>query len=157
MKVYLLKQTQILPLSLERAWQYFSNAANLPDLTPPWLKFEVQSELPERMYPGMIARYTVRPILGIPMQWVTEITQVEEKRYFIDEQRFGPYRFWHHQHHFREVVDGVEMTDLVHYALPLGPAGQLVHSLSVYAKLQDIFAYRRQVLEHRFGEKRRAK
>lgn len=105
----------------------------------------------EEMYPGLIIRYRIRPFLGIPIEWVTEITHVVEPRLFVDEQRFGPYRFWHHQHLFRETAGGVEMVDLVHYALPFGPLGRVVNHLLTVAQLEGIFAYRRGVLERTFG------
>lgn len=151
MKLYALKSEQRLPLSLPDAWDFFSNPANLQEITPPAMRFEVTSELPARMHPGLIVTYRVRPLLGVPVQWVTEITHVVEPFLFVDEQRFGPYRFWHHQHHFREVPGGVEMTDLVHYAPPT-PAAPLLDWLLIGGKLKEIFGYRREVLIRRFGE-----
>jgi ligand-binding SRPBCC domain-containing protein len=103
------------------------------------------------MYPGMLIEYTVRPLFGLPVRWVTEITHVREHEYFVDEQRAGPYRFWHHEHHFRPVEGGVEVRDLVSYRLPLGPLGSLINRLAVRGRLAQIFEYRRRVLEDRFG------
>lgn len=99
-----------------------------------------------KMYPGLIIEYSIRPLLGIPVYWMTEITQVAPLRYFIDEQRFGPYSFWHHQHHFEAKDDGTEMTDIVHYRLPLGPLGTLAHRLFVRKRLEAIFDYRRKII-----------
>lgn len=149
MKLHTLQTVQRLPIPLAVAWDYFSNAANLARITPRSLGFEVTSELPGRMYAGMIVTYRVRPLLGVALTWVTEITHVDEPRLFVDEQRFGPYRFWHHQHLFREVDGGVEMRDLVHYALP--PGGGAVRRLLVAPRLREIFAFRREVLETTFG------
>lgn len=151
MKLHRLKTLQRLPISLEEAWDFFSDPQNLRAITPPSLDFRITSPLPERMYPGMIVSYTVRPLLGIPVQWVTEITHVNEPHFFVDEQRFGPYRLWHHQHHFRPIEGGIEMEDLVHYVLPFGPLGSLAHEVQVRKQLKDIFDYRYRVLEDRFG------
>ena len=149
MKLHVLDRTQRVPIPLEEAWDFFSDARNLATITPPEMGFEVTSPLPERMYAGMIIIYRVRPLLGVPVTWVTEITHVEEQVRFVDEQRFGPYRFWHHQHHFAPVDGGVEMTDIVHYALP--PGGGLARNVLVAPRLREIFDYRRQVLERTFG------
>ncbi len=152
MKIYTLDLTQRMPISIEAAWDFFSTPANLPKITPLDLGFTVTSQLPEEMYAGLILIYRVKPILGIPMKWVTELTHVRKPHYFADEQRFGPYKFWHHQHFFREVEGGVEMRDLVHYALPGGPLGQVVHAAKVKGQLQEIFGFRRKKLVEMFGE-----
>lgn len=144
--MYLLKRAQLLPIDLQTAWQFFSDPRNLPVITPPDLGFEITSGLPERMYAGMVVTYRVRPMLGIAVNWVTEITHVREPDFFVDEQRFGPYRFWHHQHHFKAVAGGVEMTDLVSYLLPFPPFGQLAAPF-VRRRLEYIFDFRRQALE----------
>ncbi|HEX2188242.1 MAG TPA: SRPBCC family protein [Longimicrobiaceae bacterium] len=151
MKLHRLQATQRLPISLAEAWDFFSDAANLARITPPWLGFTVTSELPRRMHPGMIAAYTVRPFPGARVSWVTEITHVVEPYLFVDEQRFGPYRFWHHQHHFAEAPGGVEVRDLVHYALPLGPVSAPVRRWMVAPRLREIFEFRRQTLEATFA------
>lgn len=105
----------------------------------------------EKMYPGQLIEYTVRPLLGIPLYWMTEITHVKEGHYFIDEQRFGPYSLWHHQHHFVAIEGGVEMTDIVHYKVPLGPLGHLANGLFVRSQLKQIFDYRYKKVEELFG------
>jgi ligand-binding SRPBCC domain-containing protein len=115
------------------------------------MRFEVASEVPEKVYAGMVAIYRLRPMFGIPSSWVTLITQVDEPRLFIDEQEFGPYKFWHHEHSFREVKGGVEAGDLVYYALPLGIFGRMAHKLVVERQLRSVFEYRREALEKRFG------
>jgi len=141
---------QHLPLSLARGWDFFSRPDNLARITPPDLGFEVTSALPERMYAGMIVSYRVSPFGSISVPWVTEITHVREPEFFVDEQRSGPYRLWHHQHHFREVADGIEMTDLVHYQLPIGSLGDFLAGRFVERRVAAIFAYRRQRLEALF-------
>ena len=113
--------------------------------------FEITSDLGDgKMYSGQIISYVVTPVMGIPMSWTTEITHVIDKKYFVDEQRFGPYSFWHHQHWFKEVEGGVEMTDIVNYGLPLGILGRLANTLFVKSKLQEIFDYREKVVEKYF-------
>lgn len=95
-----------------------------------------------KMFAGQIIEYTVSPVLGIKLNWVTEITHVENNHYFVDEQRFGPYTFWHHKHFIKQVEGGVEMTDIVHYKLPFGFIGRIVNSLFVKKQLKTIFEYR---------------
>jgi len=103
------------------------------------------------MFSGQIIQYILTPILGIPFRWVTEITHVDQGKYFVDEQRFGPYTFWHHKHFIEPVDGGVKMTDIVDYKLPLGPLGKLAHSLFVSNKVKEIFIYRTQKLKELFG------
>lgn len=154
MAVYTLKRVQRLPISLEQAWDFFSSPANLKTITPPYMGFDITSdpEFNREMYAGQVITYTVRPVLGIPMFWMTEITHVAPGRFFVDEQRVGPYRIWHHQHHFKTVEGGVEMTDLVHYQLPLGWLGSLAHTLFVRRRLEEIFDFRWKKLEETFGK-----
>jgi ligand-binding SRPBCC domain-containing protein len=152
-KTYSLKTVQRLPVTLEQAWDFFSRPDNLKDITPANLGFHIRSKHHgSKMYPGQIIEYTVKPILGIPLYWMTEITHVEEGRYFVDEQRFGPYTLWHHQHHFREIDGGVEVTDIVHYRLPLGFLGDIAHGLFVKAQLKKIFDHRWLAAEAVFGK-----
>ncbi|MEM1319930.1 MAG: SRPBCC family protein [Bacteroidota bacterium] len=153
MKIHQLKRIQILPISMEQAWDFFSNPKNLNEITPPDLNFQILSGADQRMYAGQLIRYHINPILNIPMQWVTEITHCEEHRYFIDEQRFGPYSLWHHQHHFKEVKGGIEMIDLLHYKLPMGLLGNLLAGWYVKGKVEYIFDYRYEVLEKIFAAK----
>lgn len=147
-----LRRAQRLSASIDAAWTFFSDPANLARITPPWLGFEITSPLPEHIYAGQIVTYRVRPLFGIALTWVTEIAAVDAPRRFVDEQRVGPYRFWHHQHHLREVDGGVEVEDVVHYALPFGPIGAIVDRLIVLPRLDRIFGYRRRVLADTFGE-----
>ncbi len=151
MRIHRVSATQLLPVDLDTAWSFFSDPRNLQLMTPPWLNLVPTSELPDAMHPGLIVTYTVKPALGIPITWVTEITQVVDRQLFVDEQRFGPYRFWHHQHHFREVSGATEARDIVHYALPFGLAGDLAGATMVRKRVAGIFAYREEALIRRFG------
>ena len=126
---------QKLPITIEKAWVFFSSPKNLINITPKELNLTPTSKLPDKMYPGMFIKYSVKPLLGIPTNWVTEITHVKEFEYFVDEQRHGPYTIWHHQHHFKEENDGVLMTDIVDYKLPFGIIGKIAHKLFIEKKL----------------------
>jgi len=151
MKLHELKQIQILPIGISKAWEFFSKPANLNQITPPWLKFKLLTPKVEKMYSGQILEYKITALLGIPQTWITEIKSVVENRIFIDEQRFGPYKFWHHKHIFEEVESGVKMTDIVHYMLPFGVLGRLIHKFYIRKRLQNIFQYRFDYLETKFG------
>ena len=138
MGVYSLKTVQQIPASLEESWKFFSRPDNLSTLTPAHLDFKVRSNHHGSfMYPGQIIEYSIKPLFGIPVYWMTEITHVEGLQYFVDEQRYGPYRMWHHQHHFRAIEGGVEMTDIIHYKIPFGLAGDLVNLLFVHRETPE--------------------
>lgn len=150
MKLHRLERKQILPVSQKEAWQYFSQPLNLPDITPEWLGFKITSSGYNRMFAGQIISYRLKPLFGIPVYWVSEITHVQEPDYFVDEQRFGPYRFWHHRHFFKPVGSGTEIRDTVHYAIGFGIFGLWVHRLMVAHRLEKIFDFRREKLRHIF-------
>jgi ligand-binding SRPBCC domain-containing protein len=150
--MYKIEREQFLPIPLQEAWDFFSSPSNLAKITPSSLGFIVHGAVPERMYPGLFIQYTVSPLLGIPMRWVTEITHVREGEYFVDEQRVGPYSIWHHEHFFTAVEGGVMMRDVVHYKVPLGILGQIVHPLIVRPKLEQIFSFRWEANERMFGK-----
>lgn len=151
-KVYSIKTVQLLPVSMDTAWDFFSDPANLKNITPSTLGFNIISKHHgDKMYPGQIIEYKVKPLLGIPLYWMTEITHVEHKKYFIDEQRFGPYSLWHHQHHFKEVANGVEMTDIVHYKIPFWFLGDIANTLMVKKQLKQIFDFRYKKAAEIFG------
>ena len=153
MAAHSIKTVQKIPISLERAWDFFSNPANLQAITPDNMGFKVISKHHgDTMYAGQIIEYTVRPVLGIPLYWMTEITQVKDREYFIDEQRFGPYSLWHHQYHFKSIDGGVEMMDIVHYKNALGILGKLANVLFVRNQLKGIFDYRFKKVEELFGK-----
>jgi ligand-binding SRPBCC domain-containing protein len=153
MKLYTIERSQVICASLNDVWQFFSDPHNLARLTPPELNLVVPADTPHEVHPGMIITYRIHVIAGIPASWVTEITQVIDRRMFVDEQRFGPYCFWHHQHHFRETNEGIEVRDLVHYSLPFGPLGKLVHAMVIKARLEEIFDFRVGSIQTEFGQK----
>ncbi len=151
MKIYTLKAKQNLPISLEEAWSFLSDPRNLKTITPDYMGFEILSGADRNIYSGQIIQYIVTPILGIKNKWVTEITHVKNKEYFVDEQRFGPYALWHHKHFLKEIPGGVEMEDIIDYKVPFGMLGQLLHPFLVKPKLEEIFRYREKKLIELFG------
>jgi ligand-binding SRPBCC domain-containing protein len=151
-RTYTLKTVQQIPVSLQEAWDFFSRPDNLALITPASMRFVIRGRSAgEKMYPGQLIEYTVRPLFSIPVYWLTEITHVTEPVYFVDEQRYGPYSMWHHQHHFREIAGGVEMTDIVTYKIPFWFIGDLANALFVKKKLQEIFRFRKEAVEKKFG------
>ena len=150
--VYRLKTAQNLPISASKAWDFLSDPGNLKTITPDYMGFTILEGAEDKMYAGQIIKYIVRPVLGIPLRWVTEITHVADEEYFVDEQRFGPYSLWHHKHFIRPIAGGVEMIDIVDYKLPLGWLGQLAHGIFVKRQLKQIFDYRYRKLVELFGE-----
>ncbi len=147
MKLYRLKRSQHLPISLETAWDFFSNPDNLQHITPVWLDFKITNRIPAKMHTGMIITYRLKTLLGLPTTWITEITHVDEPVFFVDEMRLGPYLFWHHQHRFIEKIGGIEVQDTVYYALKYGWLGQILHNMVIRTKLNDIFDYRQTALK----------
>ncbi len=155
MSFHQLARSQKIPIDLDTAWDFISRPENLKTITPAYMGFDIRTkDLPQVMYPGLIIEYRVRPLAGLPMRWVTEITHVREKTYFVDEQRIGPYRMWHHEHFLEPIEGGVLMKDLVSYAPPMGILGQWAHSLFIRRQLEGIFAYREQAIIRAFGEYR---
>lgn len=152
MKPFVIERVQILPTTLDTAWDFFSNPANLPKITPPSMNFSITSPPQSTTYAGQIITYSLRPLLGITMTWVTEITQVSQPNFFVDEQRFGPYRFWHHQHFFREVDGGVEVRDLVHYLLFHDQLAGILNRVLIAPRLKKIFDYRTKALQTIFTD-----
>lgn len=152
MKIYTKKSVQNLPITLNEAWDFLSDPKNLKTITPEYMGFIIESGADRPMFPGQIIQYVVTPVLGIKTKWVTEITHVDNKHYFVDEQRFGPYALWHHKHFIKEIPGGVEMEDIIDYKVPMGWLGQLVHPIIVKPKLDEIFEYRRKKLIELFGE-----
>lgn len=151
MSFYSLKTEQNLPISLQEAWDFFSSPKNLSKITPKHMGFIITNQPSETMFEGQIITYKVSPLLGIKINWMTEITTVKDNEYFIDEQRFGPYSLWHHRHHFYEIDGGIKMIDEVNYKLPFGFLGSIAHRLFVRKKLKSIFEYREKVLIEMFG------
>jgi ligand-binding SRPBCC domain-containing protein len=149
--MYQFKREQLVKTDMETCWKFFSSPANLQRITPSYMGFDVLTEVPDTMYEGLMIAYRVRPLFGIPVEWITEITHVKENLFFVDEQRKGPYKIWHHEHHFRTTAEGILMTDIVTYELPFGILGKLVHPLLVKKKLEEIFDFRFKVVEEVFG------
>ncbi len=151
MKIYTLHKKQSLPISIETAWDFLSDPNNLKTITPDYMGFHILSGADRPMYAGQIIQYIVTPVLGIKTKWVTEITHSVTHKYFVDEQRYGPYALWHHKHFIKGIEGGVEMEDIIDYKLPFGVLGQLAHPILVKPKLQEIFDYRQKKLEAMFG------
>lgn len=134
-------------------WDFMSSPANLAKITPAYMGFHILSDVAStKMFPGQVIEYYVTPVAGIKMHWATEITHVKDKEYFVDEQRFGPYSFWHHKHFLKEVPGGIEMTDILHYKIPFGFLGKIVNSLFIKHKIKEIFDYRYNKLEELFNK-----
>lgn len=148
--MYQLKRQQLVKTDMATCWDFFSSPGNLQKITPKYMGFDVLTEVPEKMYEGLMIEYRVRPLLGIPMNWITEITHVKEHQFFVDEQRKGPYRIWHHEHHFETLDNGVLMSDIVSYELPFGILGKIAHPILVQRKLNEIFDFRFEIVEEIF-------
>lgn len=150
--MYSLERRQILPISLDEAWDFISNPANLNRITPDDLDFEIITKLPEQMYSGLLINYKIKlPLLG-KQDWLTEIKHVIDGESFVDEQRKGPYKFWYHYHKISEHPEGVEMYDQVTYDLPFSIFGKIAHGIYIKNKLAGIFNYRFEKLEKLFGK-----
>jgi ligand-binding SRPBCC domain-containing protein len=152
MKIYRLKKSQKLPITIDEAWAFFSNPVNLKTITPDYMGFNIVNPEKSKMYSGQIIKYKVSPLFNIKMNWVTEISHVKENKLFVDEQRFGPYKFWHHKHIFEEINNGIEAIDVLDYVVPFGFIGQIFHPYLVQPKLEEIFDYRKNKLEEIFGQ-----
>lgn len=150
--MYQLKRTQLVKTDLKTCWDFFSSPKNLKEITPDYMGFDVLVDIPDKMYEGLMIEYSVKPLLSIPMKWITEIKYVHDQEFFVDEQRKGPYKMWHHEHHFKAVEEGVEVTDIVSYELPLGFLGRLAHPILVKSKLEEIFEYRFKKVDALFNQ-----
>lgn len=155
MATFRLETTQLVNASLAEVWDFISSPKNLKHITPEHMGFDIITpNLPEKMYPGMVIEYIVKPVLGIPMHWLTEITHVQDHTYFVDEQRSGPYSLWHHQHHIKETPNGILMTDIVHYIPPMGFLGSIANAVFIKNQLKQIFDFRTVAVEKRFPPKK---
>lgn len=153
MAFYQFKKTQLINASIDEVWEFISRPENLKKITPDYMGFNIISDdVPEKMYSGMIISYIVTPLLGIKTNWVTEITHIKDKEFFVDEQRVGPYKMWHHEHHIEQTDDGVLMRDIISYEPPFGFLGRIANSLFIKKKLNEIFDYRTQAVIREFGE-----
>ena len=152
MAFYQIEEKQKIPATIDSIWDFISSPENLKHITPEYMGFEILDKfIPDKMYPGMIISYKLSPVPGIKIKWVTEITHIKEKEYFVDEQRVGPYSMWHHQHKIEPEEGGVLMTDIVSYKPPFGFLGKMANSLFIKKQLDEIFSYRKKALEKRFG------
>ena len=153
MAFYQLHREQIIPSTIDKVWEFISSPANLKIITPDYMGFDIITpDLNKKMYPGMIISYKVSPLLGIKMTWVTEITHIVEKEYFIDEQRIGPYAIWHHEHKIELCDQGVMMSDIVSYKPPFWFLGVIANRIFIRRQLNEIFDYRKSALEKIFGK-----
>ena len=152
MKIFRLEKSINLPITIEECWQFFSSPKNLKDITPSYMGFNIIDAEETSMYPGQIIKYNVTPLFGINMKWVTEISHAEKNKFFVDEQWFGPYKFWHHKHIFKVIDGGVKVIDILDYALPFGFLGVLFHPYLIKPKLDEIFNYREKKLIEIFGK-----
>ncbi|HED30865.1 MAG TPA: cyclase [Prosthecochloris aestuarii] len=147
-----LTYTQFIPAPIEEVWSFFSNPANLKKITPPDMQFTIVSR-PEttELFEGMRISYRLAPLLNLPVGWVTQITSVDKPVMFEDEQVEGPYEYWHHKHTFTAVEGGVRMTDRISYRLPYGAVGEMIDTLVIHRRLEEVFAYRRRRISEIFG------
>lgn len=151
-QIYQLSAKINLPIGVDEAWNFLSDPSNLKVITPDYMGFQIISKMDTAMYAGQMISYKVSPLLGLKLNWLTEITHVDDKKYFVDEQRIGPYAMWHHKHFLKEIEGGTEITDVVHYKLPLSLIANRFHSILVKPKLKEIFDYRTNALLTMFGE-----
>jgi len=150
MKLTQLHFEQKINTDLSNLWEFISSPKNLSKITPNYMDFNIKSKVPEQMYEGLIISYTVKPILGIKLNWVTEITHIKDKNYFVDEQRSGPYKMWHHEHILEETNDGIIMKDIISYIPPYGFIGLILNKLFIKKQVREIFQYRTKVLDNIF-------
>jgi len=152
MAFYQFQKQQKISTTIDEIWDFISSPANLKEITPDYMGFDITTKnLPDKMYAGMVISHEVSPLLGIKTTWVTEITHIIEKKYFVDEQRVGPYSLWHHQHIIEPIEDGVLMTDIVSYQPPFGFLGAIANALIIKNKLNEIFDFRTKAIESKFG------
>ncbi|MBT8328030.1 MAG: SRPBCC family protein [Bacteroidia bacterium] len=150
MALHHIRTEQLLPISLEEAWDFFSSPRNLDRITPEDMKMTITNNPSDKMFAGQIITYKIKPFPFVHLNWVTEITHVRDSDYFIDEQRFGPYAFWHHKHSFEETDKGVLMVDDLYYKMPFGFIGTIAHELAIRKKVKNIFSFRYKTLEKYF-------
>jgi ligand-binding SRPBCC domain-containing protein len=152
-KVFRLETKQDLPISLNEAWEFFSNPKNLLKITPKSLGFEILSDLDSSIYASQIIQYKVTPLPYFKTTWVTEIMHVEDQSYFSDKQLYGPYKLWHHKHFFKEIKTGVQVIDIVDYVPPFGILGRILNPIIIKPRIIDIFEYRKKIVHNMFSKK----
>jgi ligand-binding SRPBCC domain-containing protein len=154
MPTYRIETSQLVNASMDEVWDFISSPKNLKHITPEQMGFDILTpNLPDKMYPGMMIEYSVKPLFGIKMKWLTEITQVKHHEYFVDEQRSGPYSMWHHEHHIKQTEKGVLMTDIIHYIPPMGFIGAIANEVMIKSQLKSIFDFRTVAVNKRFPAK----
>ncbi len=145
---------QLIKTDIDNLWDFMSSPKNLDMITPKEMKFNIKSNNGnKKMYEGMIITYTVTPLLNIPLNWITEITHIKKNKYFVDEQRVGPYKMWHHEHIFEQKEDGILMTDIITYVPPMGVLGKIANFLFINKKVNNIFDYRKKIIDQLFNKK----
>jgi ligand-binding SRPBCC domain-containing protein len=147
---HLLHREQWVPRPIEEVFAFFSDARNLEEITPPFLRFQMLSACPNHIAPGTKLDYKLR-VHGLPVRWTTEIVVWDPPRRFEDVQLSGPYRRWHHTHLFEPIDGGTRMTDEVLYSLPFGILGRALQVLIVRRDVERIFNYRYYRIHERFG------
>ena len=150
MKVHTLAREQVLPVPPPEAFDFFADAFNLEAITPPWLRFRIVTPGPIALEPGTLIEYRLR-LHTVPVRWLTRIEAWEPGRRFVDAQVRGPYALWHHTHEFVPHAEGTLMRDIVRYALPLGPLGELARRAFVGRDVERIFAFRQEAVAHRLS------
>ena len=150
--IYEIHTSQKLPISKQKAWDFLSDPKNLQEIMPDEMGFEIMSGADRKMFTGQLLQYKVTPLPGFKTNWVTEITHVEKPDYFVDVQLYGPYTLWHHKHFIHEIEGGVEIEDLVHYKIPFGILGRMMHPILVKPKLNEIFKAREAKMVEKFGQ-----
>lgn len=153
MKINRFQREQVIPSTIEKAWEFFSNPRNLSLITPPEMNFVITNKIPEKIYPGLIITYKVSPLPLLRVDWMTQIVHAVENQYFIDEQRIGPYKLWYHIHQFEEVQNGILIRDIVYYVIPFGIVGNTLAGHLVKKKLEYIFDYRKDQISKIFAQK----
>jgi ligand-binding SRPBCC domain-containing protein len=152
MKVYKFKREMVIPVAIDKAWEFFSDPRNLKLITPPEMDFIVLTKyLPRDIYSGLNIEYSVTPIFGIKSRWITEIVDVKEPHSFTDIQKKGPYSMWRHRHSFSETEDGTFMTDEIEYVVPFSFLGIIANTLVVRRKLNSIFNFRTRIISELFS------
>ncbi len=139
-------------MTIHEAWKFFSSPYNLNDITPEFFQVNITSEVPEKIYAGLMISYRMKAVLGIPMDWLSEISHCDEPKRFVYEQRIGPFKFWSHEVCLTEEQNGVVLEDIMFYAMPMGWLGQFINSVLIASKLEHIFDNRRNYLHSTWGD-----
>ena len=150
MKIYQLFRRQVLKLTLQEAWDFFSSPYNLNTITPDFFHVTVTSKVPEKIYAGLMISYRMKAVFGIPMAWLSEVSHCEEPKRFVYQQRIGPFKFWSHEVCLTEQDQGIILEDIMFYAMPLGWLGEFINSVLIANKLEQIFDTRRDYFQNKW-------